>query len=77
MVYNYSGYNQYGFDIEGFDREGFDKEGFNREKVLVNIDKAKKAIKKDPWNIFYAVESLRDNYELVKECVEMEPNTYK
>ena len=41
------------------------------------MDKAKIAIKKDPWNIFYAVESVRDNYELIKECVEMEPNTYK
>ena len=81
-VYNSSGYDQYGFDIEGFDINGFDKlgfnkDGFNKDKVLIDVDKAKKAISKNPWNIYYANEIVRDNYELIKECIEMEPDTYK
>ena len=75
--FNKLGFNKEGFDKDGFDKEGFNKIGFNREKVLVNVDKAKIAIKKDPWNIYYATEKVRDNYELIKECVEMEPNTFK
>ena len=65
--YDKNGFNKEGFDKDVFDKEGFNKIGFNREKVLVNVDKAKIAIKKDPWTIFYAVESVRDNYELIKE----------
>ena len=75
--FNKFGFNKEGIDRDGFDKFGFNKIGFNREKVLVDLDKAKKAINEDPWNIFYAVESVRDNYELIKECVENEPNTYK
>ena len=75
--FNKLGFNKEGFDKNGFDKFGFNKIGFNREKVLVDVDKAKKAIKEDPWNIFYAAESVRDNYELIKEYVENEPNTYK
>ena len=81
ITYDSQGYNQYGFDIKGFDKDGFDKfgfdkDGFNRDKVLVDIDKTKKAIKVTYWNIYYAVESVRDNYDLIKECIENEPNTY-
>ena len=81
ITYDSQGYNQYGFDIKGFDKDGFDKfgfdkDGFNRDKVLVDIDKTKKAINVSYWNIYYAVESIKDNYDLIKECIENEPNTY-
>ena len=75
--FNKLGFNKEGFDKNGFDENGFNKIGFNREKVLVDIDKTRKATKEDCWNIFYAIESVRDNYELIKECVENEPNTYE
>ena len=71
------GFNKEGFNKKGFDKIGFDKIWFNRGKVLVDVDKTKLAIEEDPWNVFYAVESVRDNYDLIKKCVEMETNTYK
>ena len=71
------GFNKEGFDRFGFDINGFDKDGFDRNKKLVTEDKVKKAIRKNPWNNYYALDKFKDSFEIMKECVEFEPNTYQ
>ena len=63
------------FDRSEFDKNGFNEEGFNKTKEQININEAKIAISKNPWNIFHANEELKNNYELIRKCVEIEANT--
>ena len=39
-------------------------------------DRVKQAIRKNPWNIYYALDKFKNSFEIMKECVELEPNTY-
>ena len=34
-------------------------------------------MRKNPWNIYYVSEVFRNKYEIMKECVELDPNTYR
>ena len=56
---------------------GIDENGFNRNKELACEEKVKEAIRKNPWNIYYASEVFRIKYEIMKECVEADPKTYQ
>ena len=82
LIYDLDGFNQDGFKRKGFDRDGFningiDKNGFNRNKDLACEEKVKQAIRGNPWNIYYVSEVFRNKYEIMKECVESDPNTYQ
>ena len=76
------GFNQDGFDRKKFDRNGFnineiDENGCNKNKELVCEKKFKEAIRKVPWKIYYVSEVFRKKYEIMKECVKSDPNTYQ
>ena len=80
-VYDLDGFNQDGFNRKGFNRNGFNINGidehcFNRIKELACEEKVKQAIRENPWNIYYASEVFRNEYEIMKECVELDTNTY-
>ena len=81
-TYDLDGFNQDGDDRKGFDRNGFiineiDENGFNGNKELACEEKVKQAIRENPWNIYYASEEFRNKYEITKECVESDRNTYQ
>ena len=81
-IYDLDGFNQDGFNKKGFDRDGFiingiDENGFNRSKELACEKKVKQAIRENPWNIYYASKVFRNEYEIMKECVEADPNTFE
>ena len=44
---------------------------------LVCEEKIKQAIRENPWNICYVSQVIRNKYEIMKECVESDPNTYQ
>ena len=82
IIYDLYGFNQDGFNRNGFDRNGFnlngiDENGFNRNKDLFCEEKIERSLRENPWNIYYACEAIRGKYELMKECVEADPNTYE
>ena len=66
-----------GFHTHGFDKKGNDENGFNRNKVLVCEEKIKQAIGENPWNIVYVSDNFRNKHEIMKECVESDPNAYQ
>ena len=81
-IYDLDGFNQDGFHRKRFDRDGFningiDENGFNRSKELACEKKVKQAIRENRWNIYYANELFRNEYEIMKECVEAEPNKFE
>ena len=75
--FNQDGFNRKGFDIDGFNINGIDENGFNRNKELACEEKVKQAIRENLWNIYYVSEVFRNKYEIKKECVESDPNTYQ
>ena len=82
IIYDLDGFNQDGPDGIGLNRKGFningiDERGFIRNKKIVCGEKVKQAIKENPWNICYASDVFKNNFEIMKECVELEPNTYQ
>ena len=40
-------------------------------------EKVKQAISENPWNIYYVSEVFRNKYEIIKEGVESDPNTFQ
>ena len=44
---------------------------------MVDEDKVKQEIRKSPWNIYYAHDKFKNTFEIMKECVELDPNTYQ
>ena len=56
---------------------GIIEHGFNKNKVLACEEKVKQSLRENPWNIYYASEVFRNNYETMKECVESDPNTHQ
>ena len=82
IIYDLDGFNQDGLNRKGFDRNGFtinetDENSFNRNKELVCEEKIKQAIRENPWNIYCVSEMFRNKYEIMKECVKRDPNTYQ
>ena len=81
ITYDLDGFNQDGFIRKGLDRNGFDingtdENGFIRKRETVCEEKVKQAIRKNPLNIYYVSDVFRNKYEIMKECVESNPNTY-
>ena len=82
IIYDLDGFNQDGFNRKRFDRNGFningiDENGFNRNKEIACEEKVRPAIRENPWNIYYVSELFRNKYEIMKEFVESDPNTYQ
>ena len=82
IIYDLDGLNQDGFNRKGFDRNGFningtDEHRFSRNKALACREKVKRFIRENPWNICFANEVFRNKYEIMKECVESDSNTYQ
>ena len=70
-------YNLDEFIQDGFNRKGFDRNGLKRNKELVCEEKIKQVVIENPWKIYYVGEVFRNEYEIMKECVESDPNTYQ
>ena len=82
LIYDSDGFNQEGFNRKRFDRNGFiineiDENGINKNKEIICEAKIKEALRENPWNIYYVSEVFRNKYEIMKECVKSDPNTYQ
>ena len=82
IIYDLDGFNQDGYARKGFDKNGFNingigEHGFKRNKEIACEEKVKQAIRGTPRNIYYASEVFRNKHEIMKECVESDPNTYQ
>ena len=74
---NQDGFHRKRFDRNGFNINGINENGFNGNKKLVCQEKIKQDIRENPWNIYYVSEVFRNKYEIMKECVKSDPNTYQ
>ena len=76
------GFNQDSFNRKGFDRNGFNingiiERGFNRNDELACEETVNQSIRENAWNMYNASEVFRNKYEIMKECLESDPNTYQ
>ena len=80
LIFDLDAFIQDGFNRKAFDKNGFNINGingFNRIKELVCEEKIKYSIRENPWKIYYVSEVFRNKYEISKECVGLDPNTYQ
>ena len=76
--FDQDGINKVGFDFHGYDRNGYNTEGFKRNNQFIDDEgRVKHSIRVNLCNIFDAIEVNRDSDEIMKECVGLNPNTFK
>ena len=75
--FNQDGFNRKGSERNGFNINGTNEHGFNRNEELACEEKAKQAIRENPWKIYYTSEVFRNKYEIMKECFESVTSTYQ
>ena len=81
LFYDSDGFDEDGFNCEGFDEDGFNRSSYNRDnfnrhkEIIDEIVKVKESIRKNPWNIYYALNKYNDNINIMKLSVSLKLNT--
>ena len=45
------------------------------KKQLIGKKKIQQSLGKDPWNFYYSIEKVENSNEVMKEGIDLEPNT--